>query len=250
MMELPETFNRLMTYDSNEKINIVCQNKTFSINKSLAVAFSHQFFLAIQENPTLKEITLSINQNIENIEEFFKGGKINPKFFYQMSTALDNKALIEEWKKEKKVNEENVIQYLILQIKYDGKIENMIEEIKMIGENIENFINEEEFNKIPNYYLSEILKRVERVESEEDICQFIIKKLKEEEDKNIRKNLIKSIEMRGLNNKNIKELLEITTYEEISEELFYIFKDRFISIESEFERMKENSKQKLDSSSY
>ena len=69
-MDFPEIYQRLHHYNSNEKITIRNQETSVLINKSLAIALSPNVFLALQENPSLKEITIPIKGNLER---YFKG---------------------------------------------------------------------------------------------------------------------------------------------------------------------------------
>ena len=217
-MELTETLIRLIQINTKERIDIIGNNFVYAINKSLAVAISPIFFKIINDNPTVKEIFLPID---EDFEDFFKGKSINKELFLQMSILLENKELIRKWKEENKINKENLIAYLKKFIKYKGKTEYIKEEIEFIGEHFEEIEvdNKIKIEEIPSEYLSEIMKTVKGIETEEKIYKYIIKRLKEEEEESSRKKLIESIEIRGLNNKDIKELIENIRYEDLSGKL-------------------------------
>ena len=139
--------------------------------------------------------------------------------------------------KKNKVNKENVIDHLIKQINCDGKIENMVEELNLIAKNFEEFINVKEFSEIPNSHIIEIIKRVEEGKSRA-IFDYIIKKLKEEKDQHVRRNFIQCIEMKGLNNSNIQELMEAIHFDEIPETLYSTLKDKFRNSSMEMENIK------------
>ena len=234
-MDLPEIFIRLGQLHTKEKINIICNDKNmFSINKSLAASISPLFFHLIKENPMLQQISLPINKDSQN---FFKGKSIKKDLFLIMSIILDNKELIQKWKEENQINKENVIDCLMTFIKYKGKVENIEEGIKYIGEHYEELKNHLDFEKIPSEYLCEISRSIKGVKSEETISKYIIERLKNENQDKYRRKLIDSIEMRGLNNENIKELIENLKYNDLSETLFSILQNRLISTERQLIRL-------------
>ena len=225
-MDFPEIYQRLHHYNSNEKITIRNQETSVLINKSLAIALSPNVFLALQENPSLKEITIPIKGNLER---YFKGDIIDIEQFLKISTFLDMNIMIKKWKQSQNFSKrENVLKQLIFLIKYNGRIENMVEEMEMIGKNIEKFIGMKEFEKIPNFYLCEIMKRVKGIKSENEIFNYIVKKLEQENDQNIRINLINSIEMRGLNYENVQKLLKYLKFEDFSQSLFLSLKTKIL----------------------
>ena len=228
-MDFPETLIRLIEFPTKEIINIISKEVISPISKSLAIVISPLFFQTIQCNPTLKEIYLPIN---ENIEDFFKGKMIDRELFFRMSIILNNKELMKKWKKENEINNENVIDHLKILIQYKSKIEDMEEEINFIGKNFEEFENEIEIDTIPSEYLSEIIKKVKGIKSEEKIKEYIIKRIKDEEDENKRRKLIESIEIQGLNNESIKELIENLKFEDLLEQLL-IIRDNLLLIHRE-----------------
>ena len=228
-MDFPETILRLDQIESKEKINIITNEMTYTINKSFAAAISPIFFQAIKENPMIQEIYLPIN---ENIKEFFKGKSIDRELFLAMSIILDNNDFYQKSKEENKINKENIINRFMTFVKCKVKIENMKEEIEFIGKYFKEFENKIEIDKIPSEYLSEIIKNARGIEREEKMYKYIIKRIKQEEDKNNRKKLIESIDIRGLNNNDIKDLIEKIKYEEVSEQLFSIMKQKILSVNS------------------
>ena len=229
-MYFPEAFLRLIQFDSKEKINIISNNMSCPINKSLAIAISPIFSQAIASNPMIKRISLPIN---ENIKEFFKGQSIEKELFLIMSIMLDNKDLIKQSKALIEINKENVINRLMKFINYKIKIENMKEELEFIGKHFEELEKKMDIKKIPSDYLSEIFKKVKGIQTEKQMFKYIIQRLKEEDDENNRKKLINSIDCRGLNNDDIKELIESLKYEDLSQQLFSIMKGKLLEFDWE-----------------
>ena len=220
-MEFPEAFIRLAQIETNERITITSNKMNCSVSKLLTGAISPIFFQAIKNNPTLKEIHLPIN---ENIKEFFEGKSIDPELFLKMSIILDNQDFIKMWKITNEFNIDNVLKLLMAFIKNNGKIENLKDEIEYIGEHFEEIANKLEFETIPSEFLSEIFKKTKGIESEKQIYKYIIERLKEEKEEESRKKLMESIDMRGLNNQEIQELIETLKYEDLSEQFFSVFK--------------------------
>ena len=227
-MDFPETLLRLTQIDSNEKINIVSDNMICPINKSLAIAISPIFFQAIKENPMIQQISLPIN---ENIKEFFNGKSINKELFFIMSIVLDNKDLLKQSKRVITIDPNNAINHLIKFINYKVQKENIDEEIEFIGENFDELEEKIEFDKIPSEYLSEILKKAKGVQTEKQMLKYILQRLKVENDEINQEKLINSIDLRGLNNDDIKELIKSIKYENLSKQLFSIMKEKFLSFE-------------------
>ena len=229
-MNLPETLIRLNQYETKERINIIYNNIAYPITKSFAAAISPHFFRSIKANPMLKEIKLPKDLDIFNMNEFFTGKSIDRQLFLVMSIILDNKELMKRWKKENVIKKENAIDHLMIFIKYKGKMENMAEEIEFIGKHFEELENKINIDTIPSEYLCEIFKKVKGIKSEEKIKQYILKRLKEEKNENKRKKLVKSIEIEGLKNEDIQELIETVKYEDLSEQLFSTIKEKILSI--------------------
>ena len=193
----------------------------YSINKSLIVGVSPLFFQLIQANPMIKEIYLPID---ENLDDFFQGKSKDQKLFLIMSILLDNQEFIKKWKEENKLKKENAIDHLMTFIKFNGKLENMVEEIEFIGDHFEEFENMLEFDKIPTKYLTEIFKKAKGMKSEKKIFKYNLELLKKEDNENRRKTLIESIEIEGLNHQEMKELIDNIKYEELTAKLFLAFK--------------------------
>ena len=225
-MELPESIIRLLQFDTKEKINIVTNKVYYPISKSLAVVISPLFSNIIKTNPTIKAISFPID---ERIQDFFKEKSIDRKLFLIMSIQLDNQEFIKKWKRENELNKETVIDRLMTFINYNGKIENMTEEIDFIGKHFEELENQLIIEKIPSNYLSEISKNIKEINSEKKIFKYIIKRLKEENDEEMRKKLIESIKIGGLTDEDIKELIENVKSEDLSETIFSVLKELYLS---------------------
>ena len=142
-----------------------------------------------------------------------------------MSILLDNQEFIKKWKEENKLNQENAIDHLMTFIKYNGKLENMVEEIEFIGDHFEEFENMLEFDKIPPKYLNELFKKAKGIKSEKNILIYNLELLKKENNKYYRKYIIESIEIKGLNHNEMKGLIDNIKYDELTEKLFSAFKE-------------------------
>ena len=64
----------------------------------------------------------------------------------------------------------------------------------------------------------------------ENIFNYILIRVKQEENKSNRKKLIESIDLRGLNSQYIKELIENIQFEDLTEQLFSLMKDKMFTI--------------------
>ena len=240
-MEFSDALSSLIQFDSKEKIDIITNTLVYRINKSFAAAISPLFSQLIKDNPMAKEIYLPID---ENLDSFFEGKAIDRKLFLIMSIILDKKELIKKWKEENDLKKENIMEIVMKVIKYNGKIENMKEEIEFLGKHFEEMEKTMTIEKIPSKYLCEIMKNVKGIKSEEGLFKHIIERLKNENDTNIQKKLIECIEIRGLNNQEIKELLQYITYENLSENIFIPIKNQsslFSQTQEELESAKEKN---------
>ena len=131
-MQLPEHYLRLAQYHSSEKIVIEFHNIELYVNKSLVVSISPSFFQAIQENPTLKVISIKdelSNACLHDIKAFFNGELIEKESFFQICIFLGNHEFINKWKEENKPNKKTVVKQLLKFIQYQFNIQNMTEEI-------------------------------------------------------------------------------------------------------------------------
>ena len=227
-MELPEAIIQLAQIRTKEKINMISNEMVYPINKAFAGVISPLFYQALEANPTLKEISLPIN---ENIKEFFGGKSIDRELFLRMSILLNKRDLMKKWRKENQISKENAINNLMIFIQHNGQIEDMEEEIEFISKHLDEMENMKEFEMIPSEYLSEIFRKAKGINSEEKIYNFILKRLKEEGGKKNREKLIECIELGGLNNKYIKELIENINFEDLSELLFSKIQDKILSSE-------------------
>ena len=244
-MDLPEAFLPLILFPTKDTIKIRNHRKSYLIDKSLAAALSPHFLEAIKSNPMINEIFLPID---DDIEAFFSGKSIKSDTFLTMSILLNNKKLIKQWKEENEINQSNAIDYLMIFIKNNAKIEDTNEILNLIGENFEQFENQIKFDKIPSYYLSELFKKVKKIESEKDINKYVLQRIQWEKEDKYRKELIKSIDMRGLNNDNLKELIEKTKFEDLSEQILSILKNYTLSFERDifFMKYKKDTNYKKD----
>ena len=108
---LLEVFERMKSMPSGEKVQIIIENQPYPVNRSYAAALSPKFSKELNINSSLCELRIkNIKDPNKDFQKFMNNEKIESEFLLKLGIAVENKEIIEIWKKqEEKLKKTNCI---------------------------------------------------------------------------------------------------------------------------------------------
>ena len=237
----------------NETLENISQDQRkdkfiFNVNKimyevplSYALGISPLITAKYLKDPTYRE--MEIQENIEEeFSNFIKGKKIRKETFLKIGKLLNNKEMIQKWRKTKRITNETVIEYLkclneIYNSENSNKNQESIIKEEDIKEAIEYIVNhiEEMKEKIKEMREEELILIIRneniRLEKEDSLWEIIKERIQEMKKRinnhtnnkgnvnkirQMRRILLENINIKYLNENNLKEYIEEIDEEDIS----------------------------------
>ena len=135
-----ETLENIIKDQRKEKFKLVLNNIIFEVPLSYALGISSLITEKYLQDPTFKELNITINNSENNqingnkIQEgfsnFLKGQNISKELFYEIGINLKNKEMLKQWKQSNELTKETIFKFIEANHKILNKNQNNIENIK------------------------------------------------------------------------------------------------------------------------